>query len=69
MRRANSYYNERRETVSFERLGNQTSFYLTGQAIAAIVGNAYMRSLQGISGALHLGIFDQPGKSEFFNRI
>jgi hypothetical protein len=59
MRRANSY-NERRETVSFERLENQTSFYLTGQAIAATVGNAYMRSLQGISGALHLGIFDQP---------
>jgi hypothetical protein len=26
-------------------------------------------SLLRISGALHLGIFDQPGKSEFFNRI
>jgi hypothetical protein len=26
-------------------------------------------SLLRISGALHLGIFDQPGESEFFNRI
>jgi hypothetical protein len=43
----------------------------TGQAIAAyiIVGNAYMRSLRGISGALHLGIFEQPAKSDFFSKL
>jgi hypothetical protein len=26
-------------------------------------------SLLRISGALHLGIFDQPGENEFFNRL
>ena len=43
----------------------------TGQAIAAyvIAGNAYMRSLRGISGALHVGIFEQPAKSDFFSKL
>jgi hypothetical protein len=28
-----------------------------------------MRSLRGISGALHLGIFEQPAKSDFFSKL
>jgi hypothetical protein len=73
----------------------QPGYYLTGQVVAAYgntVGNAYMRSLQGISGApangisqgstcISLparspalrggvrGIFDQPEKNEFLNKL
>ncbi len=32
------------------------------------VGDAYMRPLQGASGALHLSILDQPVKNEFSTR-
>ena len=41
-----------------------------GRLVAAyVVGDAYMRPLQGISGALHLGIFEQPGKDDFFSSL
>jgi hypothetical protein len=42
----------------------QPGHYLTGQVVAAYSGYA---SLLRVSGALHLGIFEQPAKSDFFS--
>jgi hypothetical protein len=57
---------------AFKWLRNQSGFYLTGQVVAAYYFN--YASFVGpwglrISGALPLGIFDQPEKNYFFNDL
>jgi hypothetical protein len=50
----------------FKWLQENQGFYLTGQVVAAYSKYA---SLFRISGALHLGIFDQPQESDFFDTL
>jgi hypothetical protein len=54
----------------------QPGYYLTGQVVAAYIQVRLTpqdclpdRQVKSATGALHLGIFDQPEKNEFFNML
>jgi len=52
--------------IGSDKCETQPGCYLTGQVVAAYV---QVHLTPQDLGALHLGIFDQPEKDEFFNRL